>query len=151
MRRIHRLGVTPPALQTDGAGGKQRAKLLDELTKALTVEGLIKGKMTWGMFLVLLFGAGIAAPIGEEMFFRGFLYNCAKRRFGITAGAIISAAIFALVHLGPIAVFVIFFMGIFLALVYEKTGSLWVTMIIHATNNSLLVILMFIMSRLGKI
>jgi membrane protease YdiL (CAAX protease family) len=130
--------------------GGQFAKQLEELTKALTLEGLLKGKMTWGAFLVFLFCAGIAAPIGEEMFFRGFLYNCAKRRFGVTAGVIISAAAFALAHLGPLAVIVIFSMGVVLAVTYERTGSLWVTIIMHATNNSLAIIGVFVIKNLGK-
>src|SRR5258708_1720918 len=100
--------------------GGHALKALEELTRALTVDSLFAGEMSWGKLAIFLLAAGIAAPIGEEMLFRGFLYNCAKRRFGVTAGVIISAAAFALIHLGPIAVVVIFVMGVLLALPYEK-------------------------------
>jgi len=127
--------------------GPDLMKKLVEWTKALTVAGMMEGKMTWAMYGTLLFSAGIAAPIGEEVFFRGFLYNCAKRRFGIGAGIILSAVVFALIHGGPIAVVAIVPMGIVLAYAYEKTGSLWVPIVMHAVNNSVAVTAVFLGSK----
>ena len=103
--------------------------------KQVTAEGLIGRRMTPGLFVALLLGAGILAPIGEEMFFRGFLYNSSKRRFGVRGGTLISAAAFGLAHAGPVAMPVIFIMGMILAMAYERTKSLWFTGIMHATNN----------------
>jgi hypothetical protein len=129
--------------------GPDLMKKLMEWTKALTLEGMLEGKMTWAMYATLLFSAGIAAPIGEEVFFRGFLFNCAKRRFGVGPGIIISAVVFALIHGGPIAVIAIVPMGIFLAYAYEKTGSLWVPIAMHAVNNSVAITIAFVGSRLA--
>ncbi len=117
---------------------------LQELTKALTVNALMKNGMDWSTFLVLLLGGAVLAPIGEEFFFRGFLYNSAKRRFGVPAAVCISAAIFAIAHMGPLAVVGIFFMGVVLALAYERTRSLWVTIIMHMVNNGVAIILKFL-------
>lgn len=103
--------------------------------KQVTAEGLLGRRMTTGVFVTMLLGAGILAPVGEEMFFRGFLYNSSKRRFGVTGGTLISAAAFGLAHAGPVAMPVIFLMGIVLAAAYERTRSLWFTAIMHATNN----------------
>ncbi|MGC8669251.1 MAG: CPBP family intramembrane glutamic endopeptidase [Chthonomonadales bacterium] len=103
--------------------------------KQVTAEGLIGKKMTPALFATMLLGAGVLAPIGEEMFFRGFLYNSSKRRFGVTWGTLISAAAFGVAHAGPVAMPVIFLMGVVLAVAYERTRSLWFTGIMHATNN----------------
>mgnify|MGYP006173701285 CR=1 FL=1 len=41
----------------------------------------------------------IAAPVAEEVFFRGFLFAGFARRYGFWVGALVSAVVFALVHL----------------------------------------------------
>lgn len=130
--------------------GASAFKHLEDITKALTAEGVMGKHMSFAMFATMFFAAGIAAPIGEEVLFRGFLYNSAKRRFGVAAAVVLSAAIFALIHLGPLAVVVIVFMGAALALAYEYTGSLWVTIIMHATNNCTLVLFTYLASRGGR-
>ena len=85
-------------------------------------------------------GGGVLAPIGEEVYFRGFIYNCLKHRFTVPLSIVLSGAIFAAIHISPLAIPVIFLMGMFLALVYEKTKSLWVTILMHAVNNSIIFI-----------
>ena len=37
-----------------------------------------------------IIGGAIAAPIGEEVFFRGLLYNGLKKRWGVTCGVVLS-------------------------------------------------------------
>jgi membrane protease YdiL (CAAX protease family) len=110
---------------------------LVKFDSAVTAGGMF-GKIP-ALHLKILFAlaGAIAAPIGEEIFFRGLLYNSLKRRLGVPSGIVISGLIFALIHFGPLAILVIFPMGMVLAYVYEKTGSLWVTICMHATNNGL--------------
>jgi membrane protease YdiL (CAAX protease family) len=82
----------------------------------------------------------VAAPLCEELFFRGFLFTAVRRRLGLWAGALVSGAIFGAVHLGgtdwqfivPLMVF-----GGGLCLLYAKTGSIVPGMVLHALNNSL--------------
>ncbi len=130
-------------------GPAQTAKLT-KLTENLTVDSMLKGGMSPAMFAVMFLGAGFLAPIGEEIFFRGFLYNSAKRRFGVAWGVAISAAVFALVHMGPIAVFVILFMGTGLAVMYEWSGSLWITITMHAFINSTQIAAAYLWPQLTK-
>lgn len=76
----------------------------------------------------------ILAPIGEELFFRGFLFGALRRRFRFVIAAIISAVPFALVHdllFSPL----LFVFGIVLAFVYERRGSLVSSMGAHAAFN----------------
>ena len=85
----------------------------------------------WGFLAV-----AVAAPLGEEMLFRGFAQGVLAKRFGAGAGVVLSALLFAAPHTySPIGLAVIFMMGIALAHVYRVSGSLWTVIIIHAVNN----------------
>lgn len=79
----------------------------------------------------------LIAPFGEEMFFRGFAYNAIKRRTGITTAIVVSALLFGMAHLNPFALPLICLMGAAFALAYQRTGSLWTSIIMHAAHNGL--------------
>jgi membrane protease YdiL (CAAX protease family)/uncharacterized RDD family membrane protein YckC len=81
-----------------------------------------------------------AAPISEELFFRGFVFGGIRRRLPLWPAAAISGAIFGLVHLtaGSIGVAVqLAVFGMLLAWLYEYTGALWPSILTHAINNTL--------------
>jgi len=83
----------------------------------------------------------VVAPFFEELFFRGFLFQGLARSFGAPAGAIISAAIFALAH-QQLSVFVpLFVLGLALAYLFHRTGSIWTNMALHASFNAIGVLL----------
>jgi membrane protease YdiL (CAAX protease family) len=82
----------------------------------------------------------VAAPIAEELFFRGFCFTALRRRIGVAGGAIATGVIFGLIHAGSSdAVFLVplAFFGIVLCLLYHRTGSLLPPIALHAVNNSL--------------
>jgi membrane protease YdiL (CAAX protease family) len=83
----------------------------------------------------------IAAPLSEEIFFRGFIFGGLRRRLPFVGAALISAAIFGVFHYtgaGSLAVVPqLAFLGFALAWVYERTGSIYPAIAIHATNNLL--------------
>lgn len=88
--------------------------------------------------LVFLIAAA-AAPIVEETMFRGLLYTALRARFGIAGGAMLSAAIFAGVHPTlPGGFLPIWVIGVALALVYERRGSLLPGIILHGIYNGLI-------------
>lgn len=84
-----------------------------------------------GMLLILV------APFAEELFFRGFLYQAFRNSFGVLPGALLSAAIFGAIHLEFFKLVQLAILGVILALLFEKTGSLWSPIILHAVNNTL--------------
>jgi len=84
---------------------------------------------------------GVIGPVAEEVFFRGLAYNALKRRFGVPAGILLSAAFFSAIHGNPLAFFPILLMGIVLSGVYERTGNLAAPIGIHCANNLLVVAL----------
>nr|MBC7244823.1 CPBP family intramembrane metalloprotease [Chloroflexota bacterium] len=94
------------------------------------------GKGIAGLILALLAG-GVVAPIVEEIFFRGCLFAGLYRLVGLRRAAVLSAALFALVHVLPTSWPPIFVLGLLLALLYEQTGSIWPAVIVHSTMNTL--------------
>jgi membrane protease YdiL (CAAX protease family)/uncharacterized RDD family membrane protein YckC len=86
---------------------------------------------------ILIIGA---APISEEIFFRGFIFGGFRRRLSFPVAAILSAVIFGLFHYtgsGSIAVVPqLAFLGLAFAWVYEETGSIYPTIGLHMLNNA---------------
>jgi membrane protease YdiL (CAAX protease family) len=83
----------------------------------------------------------LAAPLGEELFFRGFLYKGLRRRFSVWPAAMISGAAFGAAHFAGVDFLILipalFVVGIGLALLYERRQSLLASMAAHATFNLL--------------
>jgi hypothetical protein len=80
----------------------------------------------------------IVAPIAEEIFFRGFLYRILRGRMGLWPALVIDGALFGAIHLtsgGPLAVALIAPLGFLLCLIYERSGSLYPCIALHALNN----------------
>ena len=84
----------------------------------------------------------IAAPVSEEVCFRGMLFGGLRTRMPRLAAAFVSALIFGALHAltGIEAVPVLIFFGFVLALLYEKTGSIVPGIILHMLNNSVALI-----------
>lgn len=82
----------------------------------------------------------VVAPVSEEFFFRAFFYRALRSRLPIWGSALISGLVFAALHLaGPgtaVILPVIAFFGVGQCLVYEKTGSLFAVIAIHAAFNT---------------
>ncbi len=105
--------------------------LLDPLRPVL--DALPDGAATvW--FLVLLV---VIVPIGEEVFFRGFVYGGLRDRWGAIPAALASAAFFSIVHLQLVHGLPILVLGVLLAFLYERTRSLVPVIVTHALNNAI--------------
>lgn len=78
-----------------------------------------------------------AAPVGEEVFFRGFLFSALRQRFRLLGGALLAAVVFGLFHFvgGPLLVVLMVFFGIALALLYHRRRSLAAPIAAHAIFN----------------
>jgi hypothetical protein len=99
--------------------------------------------------LAMLFLAGFAAPFGEELLFRGILYSMFRERWGIWIGVLVSSLLFGLIH-GNLAVGLTgFLLGILTAIVFEYSDSLWTAVLVHALNNSIKIVLLYLLVVLG--
>ena len=77
------------------------------------------------------------APLIEEFIFRFFLYGVLKRYFGRCVGIIISSLLFGAVHAHLPSFGPLFVLGSCFAIAYEWSGSLLVSMTMHALFNAL--------------
>jgi membrane protease YdiL (CAAX protease family) len=89
--------------------------------------------------VVIGFAVVVVAPFVEEFFFRGFLYRCLRSSLSTIPAALVAGGIFGLVHAasGIDVVPVLGMLGFLLCLLYEKTGSLYPTIFLHALLNTL--------------
>ncbi len=89
------------------------------------------------MLLVLIAGV---VPFVEELFFRGMLYPLLRGRMGAAAAVALNAAIFSLTHVFPLLLPGLFVVGLFLAFLRERSGSIWPSVCLHALQNGLALI-----------
>ena len=80
----------------------------------------------------------LAAPVSEEVCFRGMLFGGLRERMPRIGAALLSALIFGGLHAvtGISAVPPLIAFGFVLALLYEKTGSIVPGILLHMLNNS---------------
>jgi membrane protease YdiL (CAAX protease family) len=85
------------------------------------------------VWLIPLIGASIVitAPIAEELFFRGFVFAGLRRKMRVPAAALLSGFLFSMAHADPGLILPFTLIGAVLAVVYERTGSIWTAMGVH--------------------
>ncbi len=102
-----------------------------------------------GAYAIAVLGI-LFAPFMEELFFRGFLYPVVARRLGIAASVLLTAALFGLIHYpeykawGP--VFIVFLVGVILAVVRAWTHSVAASFVVHAIYNGVPILTIMIAS-----
>ncbi|MFB8764434.1 CPBP family intramembrane glutamic endopeptidase [Nocardiopsis alba] len=84
---------------------------------------------------LLLFALVVAAPAGEEALMRGLVYPLLRRRWPVLASALVSSAIFAVLHGNLVQIAVTLPLGVLLAFVYEHVDRLWPVVLAHASFN----------------
>lgn len=92
-----------------------------------------KGMTAW----LVVIAAGLAAPVGEELFFRGWLQGLALQRFRTVASVIVLSAVFSAIHFDAIGFVARIELGLMFALMRLWSGSLWPAIAVHATHNTL--------------
>lgn len=96
------------------------------------------------LLLVLTALVTFLGPIAEELFFRGFAYPVLRRKIGIKGAMILVSAVFSLLHLNVISFLPIFALGLLLAYLYEKTGSLIPAITVHMIHNMAVVFFVYL-------
>lgn len=87
--------------------------------------------------LFTLFGAVFVAPFCEEIFFRGYMFAGFLRGMPMVFAALLSALLFGIAH-GDVGSFVpLYVIGVMLAIIRWRTGSIWPGMALHGLNNAI--------------
>lgn len=122
-------------------------KLLPDMPDVLkTMMEMLVGGPLW----VALLSTAIFAPFFEEWLCRGMILRGMLKKYSPTTAILISAAFFALIHLNPWQAIPAFILGCLFGLVYYKTGSLKLTMLMHCANNAFSVLLTKMPAAQGK-
>lgn len=95
--------------------------------------------------LIFFLTAAVAAPVFEEILFRGFLLPSLTRYFPAWAAIGLSSLIFALAHLSLSEVLPLTTLGIVLGFVYTRSRGLLASMTLHSLWNSVTMIGLFIL------
>lgn len=82
-----------------------------------------------------LFIYGIAAPVSEELLFRGVLFNRIKKMYGPAIGILLSSVLFGVYHGNMVQGLFAFFMGLVIAYLYEELGHFYIAVLVHALMN----------------
>ncbi len=99
-------------------------------------------------FLLSLLATVVVPALVEEFACRGIILGV-LRKFGDTFAIIISSLFFGLMHSNFEQIPFAFFVGVALAFVTIKSGSIWLAVLIHAFNNSISVIFAYFLSDLS--
>lgn len=86
-------------------------------------------------WLILVTGVALVPAFAEEMVTRGYIQSALVPRFGPWPGILLTAALFALIHLTPAGIPTYVLLSIWLSWVRERTRSLWGNILAHTTNN----------------
>lgn len=98
-------------------------------------------QLTGGPVWLSLLTTAVLAPVFEEWLCRGEVLRGLLRKMAPGKAIALSALFFAVLHLNPWQALNAFVLGCLFGYVYYRTGSLWLTMLMHATNNALAVVL----------
>lgn len=105
---------------------------------------LVMGITSWRELLIPLLIGSVLAPLSEEIFFRGFAYNYFRCRLGTGAALWVSAGFFSLLHLDLLRFVPLMLGGLGLAWLYERTGSLYPSIVAHGVWNGVMTLIIFL-------
>ena len=88
----------------------------------------------FGVALVILIAA-VAAPLFEELFYRGLFLRSVQRRFGDVAAVVAPALVFGLVHFQLFDLLALVLFGIAMGVVTIRTGRLGLAICAHVAFN----------------
>ena len=123
-------------------GLEEYLRNIDESAMQSTMKALAGNGV--GAFILNLIVLAITPAVCEEMFFRGvlqkfFVGNIRNKHIAI----LLTAFIFSAIHMQFSGLLPRFILGAVLGYLFYSSGSLWLSIVAHATNNALVVIAAF--------
>lgn len=88
------------------------------------------------LIMIICFSAAIAAPLVEELIFRGYLYPIMKKYTGAWFALITTSLLFGIIHVSLVPFIPLAIFGAMLVLLYEYTGTIWTPIIAHCIFNT---------------
>jgi membrane protease YdiL (CAAX protease family) len=85
--------------------------------------------------MLAIIASVIIAPVSEEIFFRGLVYTRLRKAMPSAVAMVLSSLVFGLLHGQLIWICYAFFVGIAMAIVFERTGTVRATIAVHLAFN----------------
>lgn len=109
--------------------------VLDIEQKRQELFGFLEDSQSFWVLSGLVFLATVAAPVVEEVYFRGIIFPAISRRFGVGVGMFASSLMFSLIHVNLSATLPLFVLALGLCLLYLYTSSLRACVLMHSLFN----------------
>lgn len=114
------------------------AYFLCVLTGSVRMDGL-NGNMI-PVYIVLYFGGYMIQGMAEEIICRGYLLVSLSRSYSVMYSAILSSLVFMMMHFAndgmtALSAFNLFLFGMFMALLFIKSGNIWIVAAVHTIWN----------------
>jgi membrane protease YdiL (CAAX protease family) len=93
----------------------------------------------------------VGAPLADEMYLRGVLYTFLRERWGIWVALVVSALVQGVVTLDIVGGIVAFILGLCTGFVYERSKSLWASIIVYGMFGLAYFITFLLSSQLANI
>jgi ABC-2 type transport system permease protein/sodium transport system permease protein len=96
---------------------------------------------------LVLLAIAVIPPLAEELFFRGYLFRALLERWGASATIVATAVAFGAFHAFGVSGVTLerllpsLLMGLVLGMLAWQSGSVWPGVVLHALNNSLLLLI----------
>ena len=94
--------------------------------------------------------AVVVAPVAEEIIFRGYFYGVIRRYGGRIPAILTSSLLFAAIHLHLPSAPGLFLLAVILCFLYERTGSLWGNITLHAAFNTSTIVTLLLWPELAS-
>ncbi|MBF2089882.1 MAG: CPBP family intramembrane metalloprotease [Synechococcales cyanobacterium K44_A2020_017] len=94
---------------------------------------------------IFFFTASIAAPVFEELLFRGFLLSSLTRYFPVWGAILVSGLVFAIAHLSLSEVLPLTLLGCILGVVYTRSRNMLAPMVLHSLWNGATMLSLFVL------
>ena len=104
----------------------------------------MSGDILGAPFIVMFLLMGVLGPFNEELICRGIFYQGYKRSGTTMQAMLMSALLFALMHMNFNQAAYAFVIGIMLVFLVEATGSIWASIIYHVIFNGYSVCIMYL-------
>lgn len=109
---------------------------LDFLKRYFEAHDELMKVLVGGSNIIIVFiGTAIAAPIIEEILFRGLIFNELKKVMSVTAAVVLQGVLFGMYHMQVVQGAYAAVFGILMGLAYVWTKSIWSSIIIHVMIN----------------
>ena len=93
-------------------------------------------------FVLLVLVIAVMPAIGEELLFRGLVFGSMRQKYKVAWAIFLSALFFGAYHTNLVKLIPTGLLGACFAYIVYKSGSIFISMFLHFTNNFLSVIAM---------